>query len=194
MNNFPDKMIVDAVKAAYPRGCRVVLDQMNDEYREMPAGLKGTVEHVDDTGTVFVSWENGSSLGVVYGVDRLHREYANTRIKYLYRDASNYKTWNEVTVKGQFTKDQINEILDCCENHEYFIPEQIGWDLLRGWDVTEDDHCYGELNEENFEPTDKPVTLDISVDDVLKLFRDSKDKWDAAKYAPEVEPRDDDDE
>ena len=42
---------------------------MNDPYRKMPKGLKGTVTGVDDTGTIGVNWENGSSLGVVYGVD-----------------------------------------------------------------------------------------------------------------------------
>lgn len=36
---------------------------MNDPYREMPPGLKGTVKFVDDVGTVHISWENGSSLG-----------------------------------------------------------------------------------------------------------------------------------
>ena len=33
----------------------------------------GTVRSVDDTGTVFVRWDNGSGLGVVYGVDRIRK-------------------------------------------------------------------------------------------------------------------------
>ena len=102
-NGFPEKKIVDAVKTAYPAGCTVVLDEMHDPFREMPAGLKGTVVAVDDIGTVHVSWENGSSLGVAYGVDRIHRVYKNTKVTYLYRDASNYKTWNEVVLKGTIT-------------------------------------------------------------------------------------------
>ena len=40
-----------------------------EQYRKMPKGLKGTVTWVDDTGTIGVNWENGSSLGVIYGVD-----------------------------------------------------------------------------------------------------------------------------
>ena len=28
---------------------------------------------VDDTGTVFVRWDNGSGLGIVYGVDRIRK-------------------------------------------------------------------------------------------------------------------------
>lgn len=45
----------------------------NGHYRDMPAGLRGKVIHVDDTGTVHVSWENGSSLGAVHGFDRIRR-------------------------------------------------------------------------------------------------------------------------
>jgi hypothetical protein len=39
----------------------------------MPAGLKGTVDHVDDAATVHIAWDNGSSLGAAYGVDRIRK-------------------------------------------------------------------------------------------------------------------------
>jgi hypothetical protein len=66
---FPRKEVVDRIKAQYPAGCRVELISMNDPYRQMPEGLQGTVSCVDDTGTIHVNWDNGSSLGVVYGED-----------------------------------------------------------------------------------------------------------------------------
>ena len=65
---FPSREIVEKLRVQYPEGTKVELISMNDPYRDMPPGLKGTVKSVDDTGTVFVSWENGSSLGAVYGV------------------------------------------------------------------------------------------------------------------------------
>ena len=34
-----------------------------------PIGTLGTVKAVDDIGTIHVAWDNGSSLGVVLGVD-----------------------------------------------------------------------------------------------------------------------------
>ena len=71
---FPKKEIVDGIRERYSRGTRVVLDQMNDSYRDMPTGMEGTVDHVDDTGTIFVNWDNGSHLGVVYGEDYCHRK------------------------------------------------------------------------------------------------------------------------
>ena len=70
---FPRKEVVDRIKAQYPAGCRVELISMNDPYRPMPEGLQGTVSCVDDTGTIHVRWDNGSSLGVVYGEDSCRR-------------------------------------------------------------------------------------------------------------------------
>lgn len=67
--HFPDRKIVERIKKEYPSGTRVELVEMNDPYRHLPAGLQGTVNCVDDTGTVHVDWDNGSHLGVVYGED-----------------------------------------------------------------------------------------------------------------------------
>ena len=70
---FPDKKTVAGLLKQYPAGTRVELVSMDDLYRKMPPGLKGTVDFVDDTGTVFVLWENGSHLGAVYGKDQIRR-------------------------------------------------------------------------------------------------------------------------
>ena len=68
---FPRKEVVEAVRARYPVGTRVELVSMNDPYSSLKPGDRGTVKSVDDTGTVFVSWDCGSGLGVVYGEDRI---------------------------------------------------------------------------------------------------------------------------
>lgn len=68
---FPRKEIVEAVRARYPKGTRVELVSMNDPYSRLKPGDRGTVKSVDDTGTVFVSWDCGSGLGVVYGEDKI---------------------------------------------------------------------------------------------------------------------------
>lgn len=67
--NFPSKKVVESVRREYPAGCRVELLSMKDPYRDMPAGLRGTVTGVDDIGTIMVDWDDGSTLGVVYGED-----------------------------------------------------------------------------------------------------------------------------
>ena len=43
---------------------------MDDPFsRKLVPGCQGTVKHVDDMGTIHVSWDCGSSLGVAYGED-----------------------------------------------------------------------------------------------------------------------------
>ena len=37
------------IREEYPVGCTVELIEMCDPYRDMPAGLRGTVTHMDDT-------------------------------------------------------------------------------------------------------------------------------------------------
>ncbi len=69
---FPSREIVQEVRKQYPVGCRVVLVRM-DDVQAPPIGTKGTVRGVDDTGSVMVKWDNGSSLNVVYGEDRCKR-------------------------------------------------------------------------------------------------------------------------
>ena len=70
MNNIRFEEL-KALREMYRPGTKVELVSMNDPYREMPAGLTGVVRAVDDVGTVHVDWSNGSTLGCVYGVDRI---------------------------------------------------------------------------------------------------------------------------
>ena len=58
------------LREQYPIGTRVELIHMDDPYnKKLVPGCKGTVRWVDDWGTIHVSWDCGSSLGVVYGED-----------------------------------------------------------------------------------------------------------------------------
>ena len=66
---FPSKEIVEKLKKEYPKGTRVQLVAM-DDLQAPPIGTKGTVIGVDDTGSIMVAWDNGSSLNVIYNVDK----------------------------------------------------------------------------------------------------------------------------
>lgn len=71
---FPTREEVQRVRGLYPVGCRVELIRMGaDPWSKLKPGDQGTVKCVDDTGTVFVSWDCGSGLGIVYGVDQIQR-------------------------------------------------------------------------------------------------------------------------
>lgn len=69
MNKFPSKEIVEMLRKQYPAGTRVELVRMNDQYSKLIPGDRGTVDFVDDAGTIFCTWDRGSGLGVVYGED-----------------------------------------------------------------------------------------------------------------------------
>lgn len=68
--NFPDRATVERVRKEYPAGTRVILEQMDDP-QGPPVGTMGTVLGVDDTGSLLMSWDNGSGLNVDYGEDRV---------------------------------------------------------------------------------------------------------------------------
>ena len=72
MNRITPEKLAD-LRRRYPSGCRVKLICMKDPYRDLEAGTLGTVMHVDDIGTIHVSWDCGSSLGVVLGEDSCTR-------------------------------------------------------------------------------------------------------------------------
>ena len=63
---------VERLRQQYPAGTVVRLVRMDDSHAP-PIGTKGTVRYVDDIGTIHVSWETGSSLGVVYGMDKIEK-------------------------------------------------------------------------------------------------------------------------
>ena len=63
--------ILKQVRDTYKEGTVIELVEMNDPYSKIPVGTEGVVSFVDDAGTIHVKWKNGSSLGVVYGVDRV---------------------------------------------------------------------------------------------------------------------------
>jgi len=71
--NFPSQETVAAMRTQYPMGTRVELVQMDDPHTRLRPGDRGRVTSVDDTGTVHISWDRGSTLGAVFGVDVIRR-------------------------------------------------------------------------------------------------------------------------
>ena len=69
----PSRKTIERLNREYPEGTRVELQEMDDPYSKIPIGTKGTVMDVDDMGTIHVKWDNGSHLGIVYGVDRCRK-------------------------------------------------------------------------------------------------------------------------
>ena len=71
MREFPSKAVVERLRQQFPIGTRVRLIKMNDKFTKLQPGDEGTVEFVDDCGSIFCAWDRGTSLGVIFGEDEL---------------------------------------------------------------------------------------------------------------------------
>ena len=68
MSKAPTPREAAQIRLSYPPGTRIELELMVDAYA-VPPGTRGTVDHVDDAGTIHVRWDCGSGLGIAYGED-----------------------------------------------------------------------------------------------------------------------------
>ena len=69
-NNIYTHAFIRGLREKYPEGTRVRLVSMFDPYNTtLKPGDEGTVTFIDAQGTIFVDWECGSSLGLIYGED-----------------------------------------------------------------------------------------------------------------------------
>lgn len=78
---FPNKETVERIRRDYPAGTRVELVRMED-VQAPPIGTRGTVQGVDDTGSLMMRWDNGSGLNVVWGEDIVRKLDTVTTVCY----------------------------------------------------------------------------------------------------------------
>ena len=57
------------IRAKYPKGTSIHLIKMGKDPQPIPPHTLGTVQYVDDMGTIHMSWKTGSSLGLIIGED-----------------------------------------------------------------------------------------------------------------------------
>ena len=60
---------LDFIKNKYPVGARVKLNYMDDPYA-VTSGTLGTIDYIDDEGQIGVTWDDGRTLALIYGVDK----------------------------------------------------------------------------------------------------------------------------
>lgn len=70
MKGFKSRKEVEKIKEQYPVGTRIELICMDDPYTPIESGMKGTVNIIDDAGTLHMKWDNGRTLGIVPGEDQ----------------------------------------------------------------------------------------------------------------------------
>lgn len=96
----------------------------------------------------------------------------NTRVDYLYRDASNYKVHNTAVVSGTITDEQVKDIFAALSDGEFFIPAKVGLpeiDLVSlGYAPNEDDTDLFVLTSIGVDDSDP--TIDMTADELYAAF------------------------
>jgi hypothetical protein len=117
--------------------------------------------------------------------DRLAgRPGANTEIAYTYRDADNHKQHAVIVLRGEIDADGLTAILGKLDDHQGFIPGQVGLDDLQertsnGWDA-DSDHPWHELDSIGL--TMRAPTELLTAAEIAERFRQVD--WDKA-HRPE---------
>ncbi len=61
------------LKKRYLEGTRICLEEMENDPRPIKPGICGTVQFVDDVGTLHCKFDDGRMLGVIPNVDQFHK-------------------------------------------------------------------------------------------------------------------------
>ncbi|MDQ6799713.1 MAG: hypothetical protein M3041_02645 [Acidobacteriota bacterium] len=106
----------------------------------------------------------------------------NTRFHYLYRDASNYKSWGSIVFAEEIT-DELNTRLSCAlESGQFLIADQIRLPelflVLPDWPLEQDDHCWHEFDVTE-STTDAPDDIRGRTihDFVIEVEQESRNGW-----------------
>ena len=112
-------MNTEDIKRRYPEGTRIRLGNMNDAHA-VPDGTLGTVQFVDDIGTIHVSWDNGSSLGLIVGEDDFSVVIGQEKVKdYEIRNVrpfSIFATWKRKDPRIEVTDAFVDRVVILGEN------------------------------------------------------------------------------
>jgi hypothetical protein len=95
----------------------------------------------------------------------------NTKFGYFYRDACNYKTYNEVVLEGKLEKIFLKQFLF---EGTFFVPSEIGLPDLQSFPLKVYDHIWHEID--FCESTKEKPTVKISANELLKYFKISYGK------------------
>lgn len=99
---------LELIKKTYPSGTRIACISMEDPWSPIQSGAKGTVDFVDDIGTIHMLWDNGRTLGLVVGEDNFKIIPANERSDRFYVDFASV-TWLYFLPDGRMVTNIIDK-------------------------------------------------------------------------------------
>lgn len=98
----------------------------------------------------------------------------NTKFSYLYRDACNYKKFNDVVLSGIIKKNQIEPFL---KDKMFFIPSEVGLPDLQDDFFSVHDHIWHEF--ETIELTEEVANIELKASLLIRHFQKAfHDNWD----------------
>lgn len=101
----------------------------------------------------------------------------NTLFSYQYRDDSNYKIFEDVVIRGEFSLADIEAFLF---ESQFFIPFEVGLNDLQKDPFTIHDHIWHEIIE--LIPTSNRTTFNVSAKQMIKNFKEAaKNDWNQRK-------------
>lgn len=60
---------ITAIKNTFKPGARILVHSINDPYVFLDNDIQGTIQRIDDLGTIHVTLDNGMMLGLISGLD-----------------------------------------------------------------------------------------------------------------------------
>ena len=126
---FVPKIVLERLRKEYPAGTRIELVRMDDP-QAPPIGTHGTVQAVDDIGSLIVEWDNSSGLNVVYGEDLVKKLDSVVVITY-----GQKQIWDSRAEASRFFFEGMME----CEGAERDRYAKIYADLILGLPVCTDE-------------------------------------------------------
>ena len=94
----------------------------------------------------------------------------NTKVTYMYRDASNYKFWGTFILLGQF---DLSDVESHLFDGEFSIPHEVGLEHLLNIPMNQDDHYLHTIQEvERCED----INVVCSSSEMIERFREASEK------------------
>lgn len=109
---------VERLSKQYPLGTRVCLISMDDPYTSLKQGDMGNITGIDDLGTLQMLWDNGSTLGLIPGVDRFEKQESRGEAVFV-RKAAGIQDLKEAALSGEKAELFIIEKQLVLESEEY---------------------------------------------------------------------------
>lgn len=81
---------IEEIRKYYKSGQKVRLIKMYDYISPVPPLTTGLIDYIDDVGTLHITWENGSTLGLIVGVDEFEIICKKCGSRMLFKDNDYY--------------------------------------------------------------------------------------------------------